>query len=132
HASDDFFHDDESREIMRDLIATGPVTGSRTHFTFKFKRKDGNDLWAHVDVSPLLNLDGELAGHAAILSDVSRAKLLERANSQLREAVQTLLNVSGVGYLRFDRSMCCVEERLPSDLEPSDVHGVTCDDLVTV
>lgn len=120
--------DDESRQLLRELIATGPIGGTRTRFTFRFRRKDGVDLWAYVDVSPIFDLEGDLQGHAAILTDISRSKALEQTASMLRDLYETLLVDTGVAYLRFDRQMSIVDARLEGELlEP----GSTSDDLET-
>jgi|GEM_PF-3512835 len=108
-----FFLDNESRQVMRELIATGPISGSRTRFTFKFKRKDGLDLWAYVDVAPIFDLEGDLQGHAAILTDISRSKALEQSVSLLRQMFDTVIRSSEMSFLRFDRQMSLVEASLP-------------------
>jgi PAS domain S-box-containing protein len=118
--------DDESRQMLRELIATGPIGGTRTRFTFRFRRKDGVDLWAYVDVSPIFDLEGDLQGHAAILTDISRSKVLEQTASMLRDLYETLLADVGSNYIRFDRQMSVVDAKLEGGLlEP----GLTSDDL---
>lgn len=107
-----FFLDNEARQVMRELIATGPISGSRTRFTFKFRRKDGLDLWAYVDVAPIFDLEGDLQGHAAILTDISRSKALEQSNGMLRQMFDTVLAGSELKFLRFDRQMSVVETNL--------------------
>lgn len=106
------FLDDESRQLLRELIATGPIGGTRTQFTFKFKRKDGVDLWAYVDVAPIFDLEGDLQGHAAILTDISRSKALEQSSTMMRSIFETVLSETGMDYLRFDRQMSIVDARL--------------------
>lgn len=108
-----FFLDNESRQVMRDLIATGPISGSRTRFTFKFRRKDGIDLWAYVDVAPIFDLEGDLHGHAAILTDISRSKALEQSIGLLRQMFDSVLSTSALRSLRFDRQMSVVEADVP-------------------
>ncbi len=105
------FLDDSSRQLLRELIATGPIGGTRTQFTFKFKRKDGVDLWAYVDVSPIFDLEGDLQGHAAILTDISRSKALEQSSGMVRSIYENILEQSGMDFLRFDRQMSIVEAR---------------------
>lgn len=123
------FLDDESRQLLRELIATGPIGGTRAQFTFKFKRQDGVDLWSYVDVAPIFDLEGDLLGHAAILTDISRSKALEQAGSQMRDIYETLLQQSGMSRLRFDRHMCVVETNLE---EAKPLMGLAEDDLKAV
>lgn len=123
------FLDDESRQLIRELIATGPIGGTRAQFTFKFKRKDGVDLWSYVDVAPIFDLEGDLQGHAAILTDISRSKALEQAGSQMRDIYETLLKESGMARLRFDRHMCIVETNLE---EAKPLMGSAGEDLKAV
>jgi PAS domain S-box-containing protein len=120
------FLDDASRQSVRELIATGPIGGTRARFTFKFKRKDGVDLWAYVDVTPIADLEGDLQGHAAILTDISRSKALEQATGLYRSIYQTLLEETAIPYLRFDRQMSIVEARLKG---AERLKGSTSDEL---
>ncbi len=108
------FLDDASRQSLRELIATGPIGGTRTRFTFRFKRKDGVDLWAYVDTAPIFDLEGDLYGHAAILTDISRSKALEQATGLMRHIVEHLLKESDVSFIRFDRQMSVVEANGPA------------------
>ncbi len=123
------FLDDSSRQALRDLIATGPIGGTRTRFTFRFKRKDGVDLWTYVDVAPIFDLEGDLQGHAAILTDISRSKALEQATSMLRDLYETLLEDTGAEFIRFDRLMSVVDARVIGEL---DLAGSVSDDLEKV
>jgi PAS domain S-box-containing protein len=120
------FLDNESRQLIRELIATGPISGTRAQFTFKFKRADGVDLWAYVDVAPMFDLDGDLQGHAAILTDISRSKSLEASNSLTRDLYETLLVDSGFLYIRLDRQMSVVDANLPSG---ESLLGMVSDEL---
>ena len=120
------FLDDESRQLVRELIATGPIGGTRTQFTFKFKRKDGVDLWAYVDVTPIFDLEGDLQGHAAILTDISRSKALEQSVSLLRDLYEKLLDDSSMSYIRFDRQMSVVEAKVTG---AEKLRGCTSDEL---
>ncbi len=120
------FLDDESRQLLRELIATGPIGGTRTQFTFKFKRKDGVHLWAYVDVAPIFDLEGDLQGHAAILTDISRSKALEQATSMMRDIYETTLHEADLGYLRFDRQMSIVDAKIP---EREKLMGLVGEDL---
>lgn len=123
------FLDDASRQLLRELIATGPIGGTRTQFTFKFKRKDGVDLWAYVDVAPIFDLEGDLQGHAAILTDISRSKALEQAASLLRGLYERLLEDSGTDYIRFDRQMSVVDAKLKGG---DKIAGMASDELEKV
>ena len=122
------FLDDASRQQVRELIATGPISGTRTRFTFRFRRKDGVDLWAYVDVTPIFDLEGDLQGHTAILTDISRSKALEQAASLLRHLYENLLGDRHIFFIRFDRQMSVIEAKGPGTEE---IIGRAGDELTT-
>lgn len=95
------FNSENDPEILRDLLGNGQNSGSRVTFNFKFKRKRGDVLYAAVDVSPLVDAEGNLTGHSAVLQDISHQKWLERRYQSVSDAYQKLLQMSRNPAMRF-------------------------------
>jgi PAS domain S-box-containing protein len=66
--------------------------GIKEQFDFRYRRKDGSDLWTIVSISPLLDQRAEFQGAIAMMTDVSYAyselRLRERAEEALRKSEQ--------------------------------------------
>ncbi len=57
---------------------------------FKFRRKDGSDLWASLSANPLLGDDGAYAGALAMVTDITDRKRIA-ARDASRDQVLTLI-----------------------------------------
>jgi two-component system sensor histidine kinase UhpB len=70
--------------------------GIREQHEFKFRRKDGTELWALLNTSPLLGEDGSYEGALAMITDITDRKIAEeelrKREKQLSEA-QRLANL---------------------------------------
>jgi len=123
----------ESGELLRDILMSSQSGGGRVTFTTKFRRADGQELWAHVTVNTLYTYDGLLTGHAAVLTDVTARKRAEEGRDLLRHAYNTLLNTVSDRILRFNRERTCVyanfEFESAADDDTPIVEGRSWDDL---
>ena len=123
----------ESGELLRDILMSSQGSGGRVTFTTKFRRADGQELWAHVTVNPLYTYDGLLTGHAAVLTDVTSRKRAEEGRDVLRNAYNTLLNNVSDRILRLNRELTCVYANFEFDkVHDGDtpiVDGRSWDDL---
>ncbi len=97
----DQIHAENDPELLHDLISNGADAGARVSFNFKFKRKDGETLWAAVDVSPMFDADNILTGHSAVLQDISHRKRMEHQVRQTSEAYSGLINAAKTPLMRF-------------------------------
>ncbi len=78
--------------------------GVKEQYDLIFRRKNGQDLWATVSATPILNDSGEFIGALNMISDVSDTKQAEDAIQALMEST-----VGGIGQDFFDRvvaSLC--------------------------
>lgn len=66
--------------------------GLREHQDFRFRRKDGSDLWTIVATNPIYDKNSEYAGALAMVSDITDRKRLEQQllQAQKMEAVGRL------------------------------------------
>ena len=72
------------------------MSGSRTHQEFKFRRKDGSDLWVISAASPVFDRDGRLIRTVSMLADITARK---RTEEELRASNEELerFNRAAVG-----------------------------------
>lgn len=66
--------------------------GITEQYDFRFRRKDGSDLWTIVSTNPIFSETGEFQGAIAMITDVSDRKLAEveiqRFNESLEQRVK--------------------------------------------
>ncbi|MBI5492740.1 MAG: PAS domain S-box protein [Deltaproteobacteria bacterium] len=65
-------------------------SGIREQHDFRFKRKDGGDLWAIVSTTPITGPDGEYAGALAMITDITERKRAEESLRSTNELYSTL------------------------------------------
>jgi PAS domain S-box-containing protein len=65
--------------------------GIRESHEFKFRRKDGTDLWAIVSTSPMFDVQGKYEGAFAMITDITERK---RAEEALRESEERFRRLS--------------------------------------
>jgi len=76
------FMDDEAQRAAAAADVERRRDGFAEQHDFKFRRKDGGDLWSIVSAAPILE-DGRYAGTLAVVTDISERNLLEQ---ELRQA----------------------------------------------
>lgn len=76
---------EEGRVKLASLMA-----GTRVALDFRFRRKDGTDLWTQASGAPMLGRDGEVIGALGMLTDITQRREAER---KLKEAYEKLQKV---------------------------------------
>ncbi len=74
------FTDAEGRSIVESKIQSGPQS-SNGQYDFKFRRKDGTDLWTIMSISPLVDETAERHGALMMITDITERK---KAEEQLK------------------------------------------------
>ncbi|HEY9597588.1 MAG TPA: PAS domain S-box protein [Cyanophyceae cyanobacterium] len=80
------FLDDDSCAIATTYIERRRQ-GIHERHDFKFRRKDGSDLWAIVSAQPILDSQGQFVGVLRMITDISDRK---RAEQTLQQSAQQL------------------------------------------
>ena len=90
-ASLEEFMDEEGRRITEANVARRRRGIAEQH-DFKFRRKDGTDLWVLIETTPFLDERGEYAGALGMVTDVTERRRMEEQlrQSQKLEAVGRL------------------------------------------
>ncbi|HKP11144.1 MAG TPA: PAS domain S-box protein, partial [Blastocatellia bacterium] len=98
HSSFDFvFPEDEARARSRYAMARKRVGFDPD---FRFRHKDGREVWVLATGAPLEDENGEFLGVLAKVIDVSRRKQAERALEQSEREYQNLLENLPIGVYR--------------------------------
>ncbi len=88
----EFLHPDQEAIVRRTREAI--MAGSKLHQEFKFRRKDGSDLWVISAASPVLDRDSRLVKTVSMLTDITERRLaeeeLERRAKELQETNEEL------------------------------------------
>ncbi|MFB6142161.1 MAG: bacterio-opsin activator domain-containing protein, partial [Halorientalis sp.] len=106
-------------ELRRAIDAGEPTTVELRNY-----RKDGEAFWNEVTVAPLYD-DGEITHYVGFQSDVSRRKAAERALSEERERLDTLLD-------RVDALLRTVTEAIVTSTSRSMLERSVCEGLIAV
>ena len=87
------FMDQEGQSIAQDNLERRRQGITEQH-DFKFRRKDGSDLWSLIATNPILDADGAYAGALAMVTDITARKQAEDAlRSSLHEKEALLREV---------------------------------------
>ena len=106
------FMDAEGR-IISDRNVERRKRGISEQHEFKFQRKDGSPLWAHLSTNPIQDADGNYVGALAMVTDMAERRAAEQALRESEAQHRMLARSVPVGLLRTDAEGNCkyVNER---------------------
>ncbi|MEN6371517.1 MAG: PAS domain S-box protein [Armatimonadota bacterium] len=82
-------------------------------FDFRFRRKDGSELWTLISTTPVFDDSGNFAGSLAMLTDITDRKHAEKEREEAEVKYQILAEESLLGvYIIQDRKFVYVNPRL--------------------
>lgn len=108
------FMDRESLLIAKERIKLCRQ-GIREQQDFKFRRKDGSNLWAIVSCSPIHNQAGEYIGALSMVTDISKRKITEAVLSQSEATNLAIIDAIPDLLLRVKRDGTCLNFIPPKD-----------------
>jgi diguanylate cyclase (GGDEF)-like protein/PAS domain S-box-containing protein len=118
------FMDDEGVEIAQSNLERRRQGICEAH-DFKFRRKDGTDLWAIVSTAPFFDSDGEYAGALGMLSDITDRKQAEEALRKSEEQFRLMFELAPIGialnsldghFLKVNQALCHALGYTPKEL----------------
>ena len=97
------FMDAEGRAIARTNLKRQRM-GIGEQFDFKFRRRDGSELWAIVSASTLFDKQGAYAGSFAMVADITDRKQTEAALQQSEAKFRSLYELTSLAVLMLDEN----------------------------
>jgi len=97
-----FLHPDEYERVS--AFHKKRIQGNKmpNRYEVKALRKDGEVIYIEIDVTEMIEADGELVGTISYLWDVTEKKLADQALRNSEYRYQTLATISPVGIFRTD------------------------------
>jgi diguanylate cyclase (GGDEF)-like protein/PAS domain S-box-containing protein len=97
----DFMDQTRVEEAQRSLGLR--IEGVDEHLEFRFRAKDGHEVWTLVATSSLYDKDGEYAGALAMVTDTSAQKAVEEKHAHLaaivRSSADSIIGMSKSGMI---------------------------------
>ncbi|MEW5858485.1 MAG: PAS domain S-box protein, partial [Cyanobacteriota bacterium] len=87
--------------------------GIKERFDFRYRRKDGSDLWAFVSANPILDKRGNFTGRLAMLVDVTERQQAEKELQESEKRHRAFVEQSSEG-------IWCFELEQPISIESSE------------
>jgi PAS domain S-box-containing protein len=95
------FMDEEGKKEARRNLERRRKGITEMH-DFRFKKKDGSDLWTIVSTNPIMNDNGEFMGALGMITDITERKKAEIELQKEKEKLQKYLDISAVIVVMID------------------------------
>jgi len=110
------FMDVEGHAIAQNYIERCQKGIEESH-DFKFKRKDGSDLWTILSTNPIFDAEGQYAGVLGMITDITQRKRSEEALSQSEATNRALLNAIPDAMFRLSKDGTFLDIKVAKDFE---------------
>ncbi len=97
------FMDEEERNRSEQHLQRRQQGVAEQH-DFKFRRKDGSELWASLATTPITDGNGVTTGVMAMITDITERKRAENALRQSEERLHEIIEVMPVAIFIKDRN----------------------------
>ena len=91
--------DEPSRASLAEADADKLRRGRKEQLDIRLRRRDGNELWATLSTSPILDEQGGYAGALAMLTDVTEQRRAQANRAQLEAQLQLSQRMEAIGTL---------------------------------
>ncbi|MDQ3751255.1 MAG: PAS domain S-box protein [Acidobacteriota bacterium] len=95
------FMDDESR-IEAERNFQKRRNGIKEQHDFRFRRKDGTDLWAIVSTNPIMNDNNVFVGAVGLITDITDRKLIEEKLHESEARLVEAQRIARIGSWEWD------------------------------
>ncbi len=95
------FMDPAERPLAEEHLLRRKQRISEQH-EFRFRRKDGKELWTMVAASPLLDDAGQVVGALGLLTDITRMKEVEATLGRSETELRALFDGAAIGIALVD------------------------------
>ena len=127
------FMDDESR-VEAEKNFQKRQRGIKEKHDFRFRRKDGTDLWAIVSTNPIISADNVFVGVVGLVTDITKRKLMEEKLRENEEWLRAILDASRDGVIVEDDGIIVYTNKAEAILfgydTPEELLGKDIFDLV--
>jgi PAS domain S-box-containing protein len=96
----DFIFEEDKPEFLRKLERRR--NGIREEFDFRYKKKDGSALWAHVSTNPLLDESGKFVGAVGMFTDITERRKYQERLERSEERYRAFIEQSSEAIWRFE------------------------------
>jgi PAS domain S-box-containing protein len=95
------FMDEESRELAAAYMERRRQ-GIKEQHDFRFRHKDGSDVWALLEAAPILGANGEFDGALAMVTDITGRKHAEEQLRASEERLRAIFELSPEAVIILD------------------------------
>ena len=96
------FLDGENASVFKEKLKRRKK-GRSDQYDMRFWRKDGTELWAIVNATPIFGADGHVVGSFAMVTDVTDRKQMENELMNSEQRYRTLVENMPIVCFTFDR-----------------------------
>ena len=127
------FMDDESR-VEAEQNFQKRQRGIKEKHDFRFRHKDGTDLWAIVSSNPIMSADNVFVGVVGLVTDITKRKLMEEKLRENEEWLRAILDASRDGVVVEDDGIIVYVNKAEAVLfgydSPDELLGKNISDLI--
>ncbi len=119
------------QELVRQKTSDDLKKGESTHREFKFRRKDGSDLWVISSASPVFDDKGNYLRTVSLLTDITVRKMAEDALRESEERFRLALRNAPVSVAIQDKDLVFQWAFNQRTVRPEEVKGKKDTDIFT-
>ena len=99
--SNDMLYDNKDLKSMKEKAKLRKL-GISDSYEIRFKKKNGEMIWCHINGTPNYDINGNIVGYIRIITDITEQKKSKQALREVEKKYQALVNTSPDGILVTD------------------------------